>query len=283
MLQTETYSVSNLNSPIRISDLPSGTFNLIRSRKGIKKAIKKGWITINGKQATTADFLTGGELIKLEIHITKRPRIELELDVLYEDESLAVIDKPAGIEVSGNKKWTIENALIFNLKGSEEIDVIQPEAIHRLDYPTTGVLLVGKTRSSVTQLNAQFSTREVEKTYHAVTIGKMERKGIIEVPIDGKSARTSFQVQKTIKSNRFEFLNLVKVKIDTGRRHQIRKHFHSIGNPILGDKDYFKKGLILHKKGLYLHASSLAFNHPKTKQQVLVNSPLPKKFNKLFE
>lgn len=283
MSQTETYLVPPLGAPTRLSDLRGTVFTLIPSRKALKKALDKGWVQCSDKSATTATVVRGGETLLLTIPEKRRPEIKLDLEVLYEDEFLAVINKPASIEVSGNKKFTIENALVRNLKPSPESDAIQPEAIHRLDYGTSGVLLIGKTRNAVVSLNKLFSTRETEKTYFAVTIGKMEKSGTIDKPIDGKPSITSFRVLKSVPSERFEFLNLVEVRIETGRRHQIRKHFHGLGNPILGDKQYFKEGLILTRKGMYLHASKLSFKHPFTNELFEFEAPIPKKFRKLFE
>jgi 23S rRNA pseudouridine1911/1915/1917 synthase len=202
---------------------------------------------------------------------------------LFEDEYLAVINKPAGIEVSGNKKWTLENALSFNLEPSSESDTLKfPKPVHRLDYPTSGALLIGKTATAVIALNKLFEERKVQKVYHAVTIGKMEKFGTIETPIDGRPSKSTFTVLQTLDSERFTHLNLVKLKPHTGRRHQLRKHLSEMGNPILGDRDYGKNGLILSGKGLYLHASSLQFLHPITQEELFIEAALPKKFRKLF-
>jgi 23S rRNA pseudouridine1911/1915/1917 synthase len=151
-----------------------------------------------------------------------------------------------------------------------------------LDYPTTGALLIGKTRSAVSNLNQIFQEKEIDKTYLATAIGKMDFEGVIDSGIDGKPSISRFEVLKTITSERFELLNLVELKPETGRRHQLRKHLASIGNPILGDHDYGIDGLILKGKGLYLHSQSLNFTHPFTKEKLLIEAPTPKKFLKLF-
>jgi 23S rRNA pseudouridine1911/1915/1917 synthase len=279
-----THIVAQLERPMRLSDYAGGIFKTIPSRKGMKKATDKGLVRLNGKLAHTGDFISGGETIELlENPHQTRTEIELKLEVLLEDEHLAVINKPSGIEVSGNKKWTLENALSFNLEPSSESDALKhPKPIHRLDYPTSGALLVGKTATAVIALNKLFEDRKVQKVYHAVAIGKMERFGTIETPIDGKSSKSIFTVLQTLDSDRFTHLNLVKLEPHTGRRHQLRKHLSEIGNPILGDRDYGIEGLILSGKGLYLHASSLQFLHPITQEELFIEAALPKKFGKLF-
>lgn len=284
MLQTETHLVPELENPIRLSDYAGGMFELIPSRKGMKKAIDKGWVTVNGATAETATPLSGGECIVLEIkEVTNRPKLELSLEILFEDDFLAVINKPAGIEVSGIRKRTIENALKFNLTPSSQKDALQhAEAIHRLDYPTSGVLVVGKTREAVVRMNRMFSEGQMDKRYLAVTIGQMYEGGILDSEIDGKPSKTEFKLLRSEDSERFEKLNLVDIKLYTGRRHQIRKHFSELGNPILGDKDYGFEDLILKGKGLYLHAKSISFKHPFTDEQLTVEAPTRKKFLKLF-
>ena len=156
------------------------------------------------------------------------------------------------------------------------------QPVHRLDYPTSGLLLIGKTSRATIALNQLFENRQMYKTYHAVSIGKMESEGVIQQPVDNREAHSRFQVLKSEPSERFEFLNLVRLFPSTGRKHQLRIHLATLGNPILGDKDYGKEGLILRGKGLYLHASSLKFIHPITNQPIEISEPLPKKFTRIF-
>ena len=205
------------------------------------------------------------------------------MTVLFEDEYLALIHKPAGILVSGNAFQTIANALPQNLKRSNLDDSTIPQPVHRLDYGTTGVLLVGKTASSIRTLNKLFEDKEIQKTYYAITIGKMkEMEGIISSEIDEKEAQSNYKVIESVISPRFEFLNLVKLEPKTGRRHQLRIHLASIGNPILGDREYGIENLILNGKGIYLHAHSLEFLHPFTNETIFIEDELPKKFLKII-
>lgn len=279
----ESLKLPDLPAPTRLSDLPAGTFQSIPSRKGFKNALKQGWVYLDGSRAYTGTVVKGGELIELFRVPAKKPSIPLSVPVLYEDDYLAVLNKPAGLLVSGNQRWTLENALPYNLKPSTANDgLARPEPIHRLDYPTTGVLLVGKTAKVVSALNRAFEQRMVQKTYLAVTIGTMQESGSIHTPVDHKPAETHFEVLKSIDSEKYGRLNLVKLHPITGRRHQLRKHVAGLGNPILGDKDYGKAGFISKGNGLYLHALELKFTHPILGKTLTVEAPKAKKFTRLF-
>lgn len=239
---------------------------------------------MNGDIGTTATYITGGERIELKASIEGKNtrQVVLGLKVWYEDEYLAVIEKPAGIAVSGNRFLTVANALAQNLRNSNGLDSVLPKPVHRLDYPTTGALLIGKTSAAIINLNQLFETKQINKVYYAITIGAMKPMGRIAAPIDGKESVSYYEVEQSIVSVRFAYLNLVKLQPKTGRRHQLRKHLAAIGNPILGDADYGQQDLVLKGKGLYLHAYSLQFLHPVTQAVLMVKSELPKKFLKLF-
>ena len=285
MKKRETYQVPNtLENRIRLSDFIGGKFQSIHSRKGMKKAIDKGLVAINGNTAKTGDWIVGGETIELfEDDYCSGPDLNLIVEILFEDEYLAIVNKPAGIEVSGNKKWTLENALVSQLKTSSELGALsKPEAIHRLDFPTSGVLLIGKTSTMVSSLNKLFENRLVEKKYYAISTGEMEDTGRITAPVDDKESLSFFKVLSRLESNKYGGLNLLELTLETGRRHQLRKHLSSIGNPILGDQEYGMEGKIMTGNGLFLHASSMTFTHPITEKEMFVESPLPKKFQKLF-
>ncbi|MBX2840284.1 MAG: RluA family pseudouridine synthase [Flammeovirgaceae bacterium] len=281
----ESHTVLPLENPVRLSEYVIGVFNTITSRQGMKKAIKKGWVMVNEEAAETGRFLVGGEVITLfKPEISSDQSIaKLKVEVCYEDDYLAVIHKPAGVLVSGNKLKTIYNALPFNLQVSQQVGALsRPAPVHRLDFPTSGLLLVGKTSSAIIALSKMFEKKTIQKTYFAVAIGKMEKEGFIDLAIAEKQAETNYKVLETVNSERFEFLNLVELKPLTGRRHQLRIHLSEIGNPILGDKDYGKPGLILNGKGMYLHASGLKFHHPVSGEYLEFNLKIPKKFSKIF-
>lgn len=286
MQTIEKHIASPQENPRRLSEYAIGIFESIISKQGIKKAIKKDLVKVNGKIGQTSTFIFGGEIIELlEAEEKKTPIFELELPILFEDEYLAIINKPAGIEVSGNKFRTIENALPHNFKKSTLPDALsKPQPIHRLDFPTTGVLLIGKTKSSVIALNKLFEEKKIKKTYYTITLGKekMQKSGSIETVVDNKKASSKYEVLASEISEKFGVLNLVKLFPQTGRKHQLRVHLSGIGHPILGDKMYGKEGLILQGKGLYLHASNLEFQHPKTSEVISVTQKVPNKFKKIF-
>lgn len=280
----EIHTVPKLENSIRFQEYAVGIFKTLPTKSGVKKAIKKKLISINGDIATTALFILGEEKVILfeSEDSSNFKRLKLTLEVIFEDDYLAIINKPAGILVSGNKFKTISNALDQNLIKSRQLDAVKAKPIHRLDYPTTGLLLIGKTNASIIALNKLFEYKQIKKTYFAITIGQMEVSGIINTLIDNKNSETHYEVLKTVVSKRFEYLNLVKLSPKTGRRHQLRKHMLSLGNPILGDKEYCNEKLILNGKGMYLHAGILEFIHPFTKQQIKIKKDFSNKFKKIF-
>lgn len=283
-LQCETHLVPKLSAPVRIQEYGVGIFDSTPTKSAFKKALKKQFVRVNNVIATTATMLSGGESIQLTIPADAGPKKKLNfpLKVLFEDDHLAIIHKPAGILVSGNRFKTIANALAQNIKKSDRPDAVTPQPVHRLDFPTTGILLAGKTNSSIRALNKLFEENKTRKTYYAITIGEMEPEGNITSSIEDKQSQTFYSVKESVPSPRFGKLNLVKLRPETGRRHQLRIHLSSIGNPILGDKEYGIENLILNGKGLYLHAYSLEFTHPFTNEMVHIKDELPQGFRKIF-
>jgi 23S rRNA pseudouridine1911/1915/1917 synthase len=282
----ETYIVPPLEAPIRLSDLRAGTFSLIVSRKAFTKLIKANLVHVNNNLSTTATPLLGGEIITVfrDQNPIKKPSIKIPLEVIYEDEYLAIINKPPGVEVSGNKRYTIANALDKALKRSNQEDALQrPEPIHRLDYPTSGCLLIGKTSTSVMMLNRAFQEKKIDKVYYAITIGKQKTNGTIKIPLEGKSCISHFEVIDTVASIKYKALNLVKLIPETGRKHQLRKHLAAIQNPIMGDNQYGTDGNKGMGNGLYLHAYSINFIHPATALTISEHIKLPKKFTRIFK
>nr|WP_094766780.1 RluA family pseudouridine synthase [Pseudozobellia thermophila] len=262
-----------------------GLFRAAFTKSALKKALKKDYVTVNGVLATSGTFIRGGEHIELSIPPKAGPKKKLifPLRVLFEDDYLAVVHKPAGILVSGNSFKTVAKALEGNLRPSGHVDATIPWPVHRLDYATTGILLIGKTSSSIRNLNRMFEDKAIKKTYYAVTIGSMERSGQINAAVDGKASQSEYTQVRSVASERFGQLNLVRLEPRTGRRHQLRQHLSGIGNPILGDQIYGPDNLILRGKGLYLHAHSLQFEHPLAPgEPVELKAPLPLRFTKLF-
>ena len=268
----------------RLSEYARKIFLNIPSRKGIKKAILRNEILLNGKPVETGRWVQPGnqiDWVDLELKIPKI--LPLKLDVVFEDEYLAVINKPAGIIVSGNQFRTIENALLHNISKSVENDGLRkPRAVHRLDSPTSGLLLVAKTALAHLKLSEQFEAKTIFKKYQAIVIGDIEEQGVLEKSIDGKTALTRFNKIKTVPSLKNKWLSLVDLFPQTGRTHQLRIHLSDFGFPILGDAMYGKEGLILKHKGLFLCAVELVFSHPKTGERVEVKINAPQKYETLL-
>ena len=270
---------------IRLSDLPGGTFVELQSRNAWKKAVKQGRVLMNGSQAYGSDFLFGGEKIELlpqkEYSAASYPKVDMK--ILYEDDYLACVFKPASILVSGNKKRTVVNALPPLLKKSLKTDHLpRPDAVHRLDYLTTGVLLVAKTRSVLAKLNSDFEEKRIKKHYLAILMGKLDDAGDVKSDVDGKNASSSYRVLDHLDSPYYGFLTLCELRPHTGRRHQLRIHMAALGHPVLGDSDHGKEGEIFQGKGLFLHAHTLSFEHPVTGERMTIKAIPPKKYVKLF-
>jgi len=279
------HQVPGLVEQARLQEYGVNIFSYCPTKSSLKKALKKKLITVNGQLASTATIIKGSERIELEIPSspTREHKLQLPLNIIYEDDYLAVVHKPAGLLISGNKLRTLTHALPFNLHVSPLGDACTPQPAHRLDYKTSGLVLVGKTGECIRKLNNLFEKRSLEKTYVAITIGKMKEAGEIDLPVNGKPALTYYRVVQSVISDRFGQLNLVKLFPETGRQNQLRIHMKSIGNPILGDKKFGIEDLILSGKGLYLHATSLKFSHPFAGASMHIEDPSPKKFQKIFK
>ncbi|NEW79367.1 MAG: RluA family pseudouridine synthase [Gelidibacter sp.] len=225
-----------------------------------------------------------GQVIDLLETPQSQPKIfELQLEVLFEDNFMAAIHKPAGFSVSGNAYKTIYNSLPYNLKKSSEPDALPwPTSVHRLDNQTSGILLVAKTKTAQIALGNQFENHTIQKKYCAVVIGKVFSNGGIKTPIEDKTAETDFEVVTVVNSLRFEQLSLLKVFPKTGRTHQIRIHLASIGHPIFGDKLYLEEKMFHKGKGLFLCAYEISFLHPKTSEQINLKIATPHKFESLL-
>lgn len=280
----QQHIVSKVEKPIRLQEYGVDLFSEIPTKSAVKKAIKKGLILVNGKTTTTAYFVKENDLIELlEVQKSKQKVYRLAIEVLYEDDYLAVINKPAGISVSGNKFATIANALILHIQPSSQADAVQPFPVHRLDYPTSGCLIIAKTAKAKRTLHTMFEEHKIDKTYRAVSVGKMiNTQGDIEFDVDDKKAYTTYNVLQSLKSEKFEALNLVELYPQTGRKHQLRQHLFAIGNPIMGDQKYFIETKKHQGYGLYLHAFAVAFIHPYTKANLYIQSKMPVKFTRLF-
>lgn len=263
-------------SPQRLSEYARDLFAALPSRKSVKKAIKSGRLLVNGKPSSTGHWAKEGEELSVIGDSEDRTEYELKLNVLYEDDFLAVVNKPADLAVSGPQARTLANALRGNLRPSPAVDAIKyPRPVHRLDRMTGGPVLIAKTLSAAAKLGGLFETQSVEKTYLAVVHGHVECPLRLDSPIDGKEAMSLAHPLSKGKSAKWGPWTLVEVKPVTGRQHQIRIHLSGAGHPIAGDAKYGGRPV---GRGLMLCAYRLRFAHPETGVFCDVSSGAPKKF-----
>ena len=281
----ETHTVPEGVSKIRITDYAIGIFSLMPSRKGIKKAVSRKEVLVDGKLVDSSHWVESGQVIDLlKSKVIKPKPYRISVPVVYEDEHIALVNKPGGVSVSGNQHRTMVQALPSYLSVSKEADrlpLFYP--VHRLDAPTCGLLLVAKTRRAQIFLGKQFADQSVHKEYTAVVHGLIEEEGEISTKISERSALSTWERLKVFSSARFGKLCLIRLSPKTGRTHQLRIHTSSLGHPILGDKMYGQEGKILHAKGLFLCATRLCFEHPLSKETMEFSIDTPPKFSYYLE
>lgn len=285
MIVLESHFVSEEKLPARLVDFVLKHFQSLASRSSVKKAIKRGEILLDGMAAGEGIWLQSGQKIELIDLENRNPKIfELPLLVVHEDEHLAIVDKPPGFPVSGNRFKTIQNALLFNLKPSTENDALKiPRPVHRLDYATSGLLLVAKTAKAVMHLGKQFENKQVSKKYSAIVAGKSPQNGLMNTSINGQDAISHFKLVKHGRSLHTDWMSVVDLFPETGRTHQLRIHMAEAGFPILGDDKYGDVALRLKGKSLFLSAVEMSFLHPQTEEVFTAKIQHPKKFDSFFE
>jgi 23S rRNA pseudouridine1911/1915/1917 synthase len=296
------------------------------SRSRVQLLLDQGDVLVDGKREKASLKLRGGE----RIDITGEPRPaplkamaeEIPLDVVYEDEELAVINKPAGMMVhagsgqneEARNRGTLVNALLYRFKAlSATGGDLRPGIVHRLDKDTSGLIVVAKNDRTHAALGEMFAGRQIKKTYIALVEGAVEReKGTINAGVgrdpvrrtrmtarpqeNARSAISHYEVVRRL-ANRFGKFTLVRVRIETGRTHQIRVHMASIGHPVVGDTLYGGSGQLTDQVASqaatskaarrkaeperlrlgrnFLHAAQLEFPHPGTGKLLQLEAPLP--------
>lgn len=281
MFVLATHTVPFVQEDIRLYDYCTRIFSdYIPSRKGIKKALKRGEIYIDNEIGKSGDWVKEGQVIELrDLELTPPKSYPMELTIVFEDDELAIIYKPPGISVNGNQYRTIQNAIIDKLQPSNQKDALKwPRPVHRLDNPTSGLLVIAKTANAIIHLSKQFKERKVSKTYTAIVMGIPPPSGEINTPINDREAHTSYMLLKNIKSLRSESLSLLQLHPHTGRTHQLRIHCAESGFPILGDVQYGPKGNTLLHKGLFLCATALTLHHPNNDKLISFQIDPPDKF-----
>ena len=274
--------------------IPEYIKDLTRSR--VQKLLKDGSVLINSEVCKKANrILKCGETIELYIPEPQKLQVEAEniqLQIVYQDESLAVINKPQGMVVHpavGNYTGTLVNALLYNLDGLSGINgIIRPGIVHRLDKDTSGLLVVAKNDFAHHHLAAQIKDRTAGRHYMALVCGDLTKDGTIDAPL-GRDPHDRKKMAVTDKNSRravthffvkerFGKYTLIEVKLETGRTHQIRVHMKYIGHPVAADAVYCSKkqeDVFSKLPGQFLHAYKLTITHPVTGEIMDFTAPLP--------
>lgn len=271
------------------------------SRSEVSQWLKDGALTLDGARAKPKHRVSGGEALDLQVEETRRESwhepVALEFEVLYEDEDLIVVNKPAGLVVhpgAGNPTGTLVNGLLHHR--SDLSTLPRAGVVHRLDKDTSGIMVVAASEQGLKSLSAQVSDKSMQRRYLAVCEGRMVAGQDVDAPIgrhpthrtrqavreDGKPAQTRFRVEERYRAH-----SLLRAELATGRTHQIRVHLQSIGFPLVGDGRYGARrrvpaGADAHLLELLqgfprqaLHAWQLALEHPRTAESLAFEAPLP--------
>ena len=272
------------------------------SRSGAQKLLEEGCVLLQSKPGKKNDKLNIGDKIELTLPEPKEVDIvatEMDLDIVYEDEDVLVINKPKGLVVhpaAGHQDDTLVNGLLYAMEGnlSGINGELRPGIVHRIDKDTSGLLAVAKNDYAHTMLASQLKDHSMARTYECIVVGSFrEDSGTVDAPIgrhpsdrkkmcvterNSRHAVTHWEVIK-----RYRGYTHIRCRLETGRTHQIRVHMAHIGHPILGDTVYGHKKKELGQDSQCLHAGQLCFRHPRDGRPVLVFAPLPEYFADVLE
>ena len=272
------------------------------SRSAAQKLIADGNVLLNGRPARKNDRLRVGDSVELTIPEPREVDIapkQMPLDIVYEDEDVAVINKPKGLVVhpaAGHQDDTLVNGLLYAMGDSLSgiNGELRPGIVHRIDKDTSGLLAIAKNDLAHTVLASQLKDHSMARTYEAIVCGSFkEDSGTVDAPIgrhptdrkkmcvtqrNSKSAVTHWEVVE-----RFRGYTHIRCRLETGRTHQIRVHMAYIGHPILGDTVYGHKKPELGQDSQCLHAGALCFRHPRDGRPVMVFAPLPDYFQSVLD
>ncbi len=265
------------------------------TRSHVKKLCDEGKVFLNGKETKGKAVLKAGD--RVEIGEEERKNLDIApenipIDIVYQDEDIAVIDKPQGLTVhagNGTRGSTLVNALLYHLDSLSGINgVVRPGIVHRIDKNTSGLLVVAKNDAAHLSLSKQIEDKTCKRVYVALLEGVVkEDEGVIETHIArsekdrtkmavstrGRLAVTDYKVLK-----RYAEYTLTEFSLRTGRTHQIRVHAKYINHPVVGDKEYGYKRDKFHLNGQLLHAKELELTHPRTGERMRFTAPLPAYF-----
>ncbi len=272
------------------------------SRSAAQKLIEAGAVRLNGKLPKKNDRLGLGDTVEYDIPEPKEVDIapkDIPLEIVYEDEDVAVINKPKGLVVhpaAGHQDDTLVNGLLYAMGDSLSgiNGELRPGIVHRIDKDTSGLLAIAKNDLAHTMLASQLKDHSMARTYEAIVCGSFrEDSGTVDAPIgrhptdrkkmcvtqrNSKPAVTHWEVVE-----RFRGYTHIRCRLETGRTHQIRVHMAYIGHPILGDMVYGHKKPELGQSSQCLHAGALCFRHPRDGRPILVFAPLPDYFQQVLE
>ena len=308
-MKTESFTVEQSLPAARLDSylrerFPAG------SRGAWQRLIEEGRVRVNGRTVKATHSPRAGDRVEIEWPEARPAEAQPEampLEILFEDDSLLVLNKPAGLVVhpaAGHREHTLVNALLHHCRGSLSGigGVARPGIVHRLDKDTSGCLVVAKNDETHLALAAQFAARSVEKIYHAIVCGEVAREaGEIRAAIArhpshrkrmavraddaGRAAHTSYRVLERLNG-----ATLVEARIHTGRTHQIRVHFQHLGHPLAGDLTYgARPNRQLSERTGYdaprvlLHARELSFMHPGSEKMMAFEAPLPDDFREALK
>lgn len=272
-----------------------------KSRSFVQGLIDEKKVKANSKVIKSNYKIKKGDFIEVEVPEPVELNVsaeEMNLDIVYEDEDVLVVNKEKGIVVHpapGNYTGTLVNGILHHCSDLSGINgVIRPGIVHRIDKDTSGILVIAKNDEAHNDLAAQFKEHSIKREYYALVEGKFSNiKGSVDKPIsrdkkerikmainsDGKRAVTHYEVLEQYDKG----VSLVKCTLETGRTHQIRVHMASIGHPLVGDLVYGYKRQKFNIEGQALHAKTLGFIHPRTKEYMEFTSELPHYFKELLE
>lgn len=271
------------------------------TRSALQNLIEEGAVLCNGSPAPKRYKVRAGDAVSVTIRdprpLDAQPQ-DIPLDIVYEDDSLIVVNKPKGMVVHpapGNPDGTLVNALLYHCAGqlSGIGGAIRPGIVHRIDKDTSGLLVVAKNDEAHQALSEQMSVHSIHRVYHAVVYGNLkEDSGFVEAPI-GRDPRDRKKMAITDNHSRYAYtgwqvlerfgnFTYIACRLKTGRTHQIRVHMASIGHPLAGDGVYGPRNVIRALNGQCLHAKELGFVHPVTGEYMQFDSPLPGYFNEFL-
>jgi len=278
---SESFEVGPGEAGERLDRLAAGKLDL--SRSAVRRMLDEGSLLVAGRRESASYKVREGEVVEADVPDGGLTQEEIPIPVVFEDEHLVVVDKPAGLVVhpgAGNPSGTLVNALLARgISGGE--DPSRPGVVHRLDRDTSGLMVVAKGEPAYSRLVGMMSRREVGRVYRAVVVGTgLPETGTVDSPVGrdpdnptlmaagvGKEAVTHFEKLAEAAGH-----TMLRVRLETGRTHQIRVHLSAIGQPVYADPLY---GTPESKRRLWLHAEKLLFRHPTTGEQREFEAPIP--------